>query len=56
MNAPFSDELKKMARYRNRLVHLYWQIDAKELWSILTTRLDDLNQFVEAILSRLDDL
>ncbi len=45
----FSNELKKMAKFRNRLVHLYWDIDEKELYSILTTKLDDIDTFLKNI-------
>jgi uncharacterized protein YutE (UPF0331/DUF86 family) len=42
----FSAELMKMARFRNRLVHLYWDVDPKELRFILKTRLSDLDKFL----------
>ena len=46
---PFVQELVKMARFRNRLVHLYWEVDEREVYRILTTRLDDLERFLKGI-------
>jgi uncharacterized protein YutE (UPF0331/DUF86 family) len=45
----FTDELIKMARFRNRLVHVYWDIDTKELHTILKTRLKDFDTFISEI-------
>lgn len=45
----FSKELMKMARFRNRLVHLYWDIDIKELYNILQTKLSDFDKFLKNI-------
>lgn len=36
-------------RFRNRLVHLYWEVDDGEVYRILTTRLDDLERFLKEI-------
>ena len=51
----FANELKKMARFRNRLVHLYWDVDLQELRSILETRLGDFETFIAAIGAYLKD-
>ncbi len=45
----FSEELMKMARFRNRLVHLYWDIDIKDLYNILQTKLSDFDKFLKAL-------
>ena len=37
LDLDFSMELEKMARFRNRLVHIYWDVDAKEIWNILAS-------------------
>jgi len=31
----FVDRLSKMARFRNRLVHIYWEVDDELVYSIL---------------------
>lgn len=41
--------LARMARFRNRLVHLYWGIDYGEVFDFLPEGLDDLRQYVEII-------
>jgi uncharacterized protein YutE (UPF0331/DUF86 family) len=41
----FAVEMQAMARFRNRLVHLYWEIEAQMIYDILQTRLGDLERF-----------
>ncbi len=31
----FSEQLVKMAKFRNRLVHLYWEVDDARIYKIL---------------------
>jgi uncharacterized protein YutE (UPF0331/DUF86 family) len=50
----FTEELKKMAKFRNRLVHLYWELDDSQAYKILQTRLDDFKIFLDAIARYLD--
>jgi uncharacterized protein YutE (UPF0331/DUF86 family) len=45
----FAAELKKMARFRNRLVHLYWEVDVHEVRRILETRLADFDRYLVCI-------
>lgn len=40
-----AENLRKMARFRNLLVHMYWKIDYQAVWDIIHTRLDDLREF-----------
>lgn len=42
----FANILIQMTRFRNRLVHIYWEVDDNELYQILQTRLDDFRQFL----------
>lgn len=41
-----NDRLIKMARFRNRLVHLYWKVDTKILFDILFKDINDLEVFL----------
>ena len=50
----FLENLKKMARMRNRLVHLYWETDDKEIWNVLQNHLGDFETFVQAVLKYLE--
>jgi uncharacterized protein YutE (UPF0331/DUF86 family) len=43
------EKLVKMARFRNRLVHQYWQIDSEYLHEILRTHLADFTSFLKEI-------
>ena len=45
----FSDSLVNMAKFRNRLVHLYWQIDNDQVYEIIQTRLDDFKKFLDLL-------
>ena len=43
----FTTSLIQMARFRNRLVHLYWDIDDREMYKIIQTRLQDIKRFLK---------
>jgi len=49
LDEDFADELRNMAKFRNRLVHLYWDIDDVQLYDILQTRLDDFKIFLNQL-------
>lgn len=42
----FADHLVSMARFRNRLVHIYWEVDDAELHCLLTAGVEDLERFI----------
>ncbi len=44
-----SERLQRMARFRNVLVHRYWDVDYGRVYDILQSRLDDLREFIKAI-------
>lgn len=48
--ADLSDKLQKMARFRNLLVHVYWDIDEEALYSVITCHLDDLRKYCAAVI------
>ena len=41
----FASTAHKMVRMRNRLVHLYWEVDADILYDVLQNNLDDFDRF-----------
>lgn len=43
------DRLRAMARFRNRLVHMYWEVDDPRVWEYLQTSLRDVDAFAQAI-------
>jgi uncharacterized protein YutE (UPF0331/DUF86 family) len=45
----FLEKLITMVKFRNRLVHLYWEIDPKELYRYLTKNLQDFQIFIDQI-------
>lgn len=50
----FADELAAMAKFRNRLVHLYWEVDDRQVHAIMQSRLGDLRRFLELTASFLN--
>lgn len=49
LEGELSRSLQQMARFRNMLVHVYWQVDYNRVYDILHKNLDDLRRFVRAI-------
>lgn len=47
----FADELANMARFRNRLVHVYWEVDISRVYNIIQTKLGDFEDFKRYILA-----
>lgn len=45
ISAELSDRLQQMARFRNLLVHVYWQVDYERVFDILENDLEDLRVF-----------
>ena len=45
----FSQKIKGMAGYRNRLVHLYWKVEPKELLTVIKENMGDLEEFISHI-------
>lgn len=38
-----------MARFRNRLVHIYWDVDDKMIYRIITENVRDIEDFLEVL-------
>lgn len=45
----FAEELKNMAKFRNRLVHLYWEVDDNQVHSLLQGRIGDFKSFLDGV-------
>ena len=45
ISAELSTRLQQMARFRNLLVHVYWEVDYGRVFDVLETDLDDLRDF-----------
>ncbi len=41
-----SNQLVQMAKFRNLLIHLYWEVDNERVYKILMTNLDDVDRFL----------
>jgi uncharacterized protein YutE (UPF0331/DUF86 family) len=51
IDSPFCDRLVKMAKFRNRLVHLYWEIDKKNIYEIIRDNLEDFKLFEQHVVN-----
>lgn len=49
----FAARIRGMAGYRNRLVHLYWNVTPKELYEKISGELKDIDMFVDYIIQYL---
>lgn len=47
-----AQDYKNMAKFRNRVVHLYDKVDSEELIEIINSHLDDFKPFIRNVLSR----
>jgi len=45
----FADELVNMAKFRNRLVHIYLEVENKQVYGILQDSLDDFKKFIDSL-------
>ncbi len=48
-------KLQAIARFRNLVVHLYWEVDSNRVYDILRNHLDDFQAFEDCILEYLRD-
>ncbi|HUE85398.1 MAG TPA: DUF86 domain-containing protein [Vicinamibacterales bacterium] len=49
ISADLSTRLQQMARFRNLLIHMYWQIDYGRVFDVIEHDLDDLRRFSQAV-------
>jgi uncharacterized protein YutE (UPF0331/DUF86 family) len=49
VNAELAQRLKRMARFRNLLVHLYWQVENERIHTIIRQDLVDLDAYQSEI-------
>jgi uncharacterized protein YutE (UPF0331/DUF86 family) len=54
LDPEFSQRLVEMAKFRNRLVHLYWDLDAEMTYRILQKDTHDLKRFQEEVVDFLN--
>jgi len=49
IDRPLATKLRAMARFRNRIVHFYWEVDLDEVYRILKEHLCDFDEYLTAI-------
>ncbi len=53
VSAAEADRYARMARFRNRIVHVYWDLDLTQVFGILEADLADFDRFAETVESLL---
>jgi len=41
----FANRLEDMVKFRNRLVHIYREVDEEQIWEIITKDIGDIEEF-----------
>jgi len=54
ISAEFGKKLVNMAKFRNLLVHVYWEIDSEKVYHNLRNNLEDFKDFARHILKFLE--
>jgi uncharacterized protein YutE (UPF0331/DUF86 family) len=47
LSPEFVDVLVNMGKFRNRLVHIYWEVDNRQVHQLLCNRLQDFRRFLK---------
>jgi len=50
VDAGFAERLQRMARFRNRLIHIYWDINDETIYNLLQEDVCDIEEFLSAYL------
>ena len=54
ISAELAERLGNMARFRNMLVHIYWEIDDEKIFDILTSDLIDFDTYIKEVVHFLE--
>lgn len=54
VDAALGERLRRMARFRNRIVHFYGEVDLRTVYGLLTDHLGDFDRYLAAIERYLD--
>lgn len=49
LTGEYVNRLKRMAKFRNLLVHLYWKVDNKKVYRILKEDVEDIKDYLSII-------
>lgn len=44
-----AENLPRMVRFRNLLVHRYWQVEPETVWTVMDQHLDDIRRFCREV-------
>jgi uncharacterized protein YutE (UPF0331/DUF86 family) len=54
LDGPLAEDLRRMARFRNRIVHFYGRLDLSLVYDLLQRRLSDFDRYMVAVESYLN--
>ena len=54
VDSEFANRLIKMAKFRNRLVHLYWEIDKESVYQFIQNDIEDFQLFQKKVVDFLN--
>jgi len=49
LDKKFVEKLIEMARFRNRLVHIYWEVDDEMVYNMLQEDIQDIEKFIQKL-------
>lgn len=49
LNQNLKVRMSNMARFRNLLVHVYWKVDDREVFRVITDHLSDFDEYLHAV-------
>ena len=49
LESDLASKLKKMAKFRNKLIHRYWEVDEKNVLEYAKNDMGDFNDFMKAV-------
>lgn len=49
LDGALAEQLRRMARFRNRIVHFYGEVDLRTVYGLLKDRLEDFDRYLTAI-------
>ncbi len=55
ISGELAGKLGDMARFRNMLVHIYWEINDERIYNFLTGELVDLENYIKEIVNYIDE-
>lgn len=53
LDEPLAEDMRRMARFRNRIVHFYGRVDSRRVYDLLQRQVSDFDRYLVAVESYL---